>query len=156
MTGFAERSTIILKGPKRVNFLSSDRFPVDPQSLFMFAAIGFLVILMVMQSRKRKKQAEELANSLAVGVWVMLTSGIYGEVVAVNEDRVSLRAGDATLVVAKGAVLRTVDAPAEAAKPKAETKKPAVAKVSAAKKPAAPKEPASKQRASKTATKTSK
>jgi preprotein translocase YajC subunit len=122
----------------------------------MFAAIGFLVVLMVMQSRKRKKQAEELANSLAVGVWVMLTSGIYGEVVAVNEDRISLRAGDATLVVAKGAVLRTVDAPAEAAKPNVEIKKSAAAKVSAAKKPAAPKKPAAKQPSSKSATKTSK
>lgn len=96
---------------------------MDPQSLFMFAAIGFLIVLMVMQSRKRKKQAEELANSLSVGVWVMLTSGIYGEIVAINEDRVSLRVGEATILVAKGAVMRTVEAPAEAVVARTSAKK---------------------------------
>ena len=115
---------------------------MDPQSLFMFAAIGFLIVLMVMQSRKRKKQAEELASSLTVGVWVMLTSGIYGEIVAISDDRVSLRAGESTLIVAKGAVLRTVEIPAEA------LKKPVSAQKSAAKKAVADK-PAAKKSATK-------
>ncbi len=117
---------------------------MDPQSLFMFAAIGFLIVLMVMQSRKRKKQAEELANSLAVGVWVMLTSGIYGQIVAVNEDRISLRAGESTLLVAKGAVMRTVDAPAEALVKKTVAAKAPAAKASSAKTATAAKKPAAK------------
>lgn len=119
---------------------------MDPQSLFMFAAIGFLIVLMVMQSRKRKKQAEELANSLTVGVWVMLTSGIYGEILAINEDRISLQVGGATLLVAKGAVMRTVDAPAEAVKKVTAAKKPAAGSKPAVKKPAA-KKPASATKA---------
>ncbi len=117
---------------------------MDPQSLFMFAAIGFLIVLMVMQSRKRKKQAEELANSLSVGVWVMLTSGIYGQIVAVNEDRISLRAGESTLLVAKGAVMRTVDAPAEALVKKTVAAKAPAAKASSTKTATAAKKPAAK------------
>lgn len=120
---------------------------MDAQSLFMFAAIGFLIVLMVMQSRKRKKQAEELASSLAVGVWVMLTSGIYGEVVGLTDDRISLRTGGSTLIVAKGAVMRTVEAPAEALVSTSAEKKSSTAakKAVATKKPAA--KPAAKSSA---------
>jgi len=136
-------------------FLSKVRFQVE-QSLFMFAAIGFLIVLMVMQSRKRKKQAEELANSLSVGVWVMLTSGIYGQIMAVNEDRISLRAGETTLVVAKGAVMRTVDAPAEAVVKKTVAVKSPAAKASAATKATPVKKPAAKKPAAKPAAKSAK
>jgi preprotein translocase subunit YajC len=100
--------------------------------------IGMVVLLggfMYMSGRKRKAQAAELASKVVVGAKVMLTSGIYGEVVSINDDRVKLLCSPTTtLEVARGAVLRVVDN----AKPIVTEAAP-VAKKPAAKKPAAKK-----------------
>lgn len=120
--------------------------PAD--QLVMFAAIGFLVIMMFMNSRKRKKQQDELATALKPGAWVMLTSGIVGELVSLEDDRAVVETTPGTkLTVVKGAVARIVDAPAKpvavktasakAAAPKTTATKSA-AKKPAVKKPAAP------------------
>ena len=109
--------------------------PAD--QLVMFAAIGFLVIMMFMNSRKRKKQQDELATALKPGAWVMLTSGIVGELVSLNDDHAVVETTPGNkLTVVKGAVARIVDAPAKpvVAKPVSEK---ATATKSAAAKPAA-------------------
>jgi preprotein translocase subunit YajC len=60
----------------------------------------------------------------------MLTSGIYGEITDINNDRITLKsAGSTSLEVAKGAVARVVE---NAPEKKFAAKKPA-AKKSAAK-----------------------
>ncbi|MFM2384765.1 MAG: hypothetical protein RL166_639 [Actinomycetota bacterium] len=94
---------------------------------------GAMIVFMITSSRKRKAQAAEMASKVAVGATVMLSSGIYGEITSVSDDRIVLKsAGSTTLEVAKGAVVRVVDnAPekkvaAKAAKPAA--KKPAAKK----------------------------
>lgn len=129
--------------------------PVD--QLFMFAAIGFLVVMMFLNSRKRKKQQDELSSALKQGASVMLTSGIYGVIVAVADDRFVIEtAPGATLNVAKGAVARIVDAPmvSVAAPAAAKSVKPAVkaapkaAATKTAAKPAAKKPAAKKPAAS--------
>lgn len=117
--------------------------------LFMFAAIGFLIVMMVMNSRKRKKQQSELNTALKAGAWVMLSNGIVGEIVELTDDRVTIESTPGTkLLVVKAAVARIVDAPEKpkavakaAAKPA--VKKPASPAVPAVKKPAA-KKPAAK------------
>lgn len=71
---------------------------------------GAMIVFMISSSRKRKAQAAELASKLTVGAKVMLSSGIYGEITAINDDRVTLKsAGSTSLEVAKGAVLRVVE-----------------------------------------------
>jgi preprotein translocase subunit YajC len=82
---------------------------------------GAMIVFMVISSRKRKAQAAEMQTKIVVGAQVMLTSGIYGEIKSVNEDRFVIKcAGTTTLEVAKGAVLRVVEnAPAAEAKPAA-------------------------------------
>lgn len=122
------------------------------QQLLMIGMIVVLGGFMFFSGRKRKAQAAELASKVVVGVKVMLTSGIYGEVIAINDDRITLRASaTTTFEVARGAVLRVVENakpavadPAPEAKPA--VKKPAtkVAAKPAAKKPAA-KKPAAKK-----------
>ncbi len=72
----------------------------------MFAVLG----LMWNNGRKRKKAAQELQNNVVAGSDVMLTSGIYATIVSVAEDRVTVSSGTATLVVAKGAILRVLPA----------------------------------------------
>ena len=103
--------------------------PLD--TLFPLILIGGMVVFMVMSGRKRKAQAAEMATKVQPGAKVMLTSGIYGDVTSVTEDRITVvTAGSTKLEVAKGAVVRVVEnAPVKkvAAKPAA-AKKPAVKK----------------------------
>ena len=122
--------------------------------LFMFAAIGFLVLMMFLNSRKRKKQQSEMSAALKPGAWIMTTAGVFGEVKQIEDDKVLIESTPGTsFIVIRGAVARVVDAPVmpaiktPAAKvaPKAATKPAAKAAVApAAKKPAA-KKPAAKK-----------
>jgi len=100
-------------------------------TLFPLILIGGMVVFMVLSGRKRKAQAAEMATKVVTGAKVMLSSGIYGEISSVTDDRITLvSAGSTKLEVAKGAVIRVVEnAPAKkaAAKPSA-AKKPAVKK----------------------------
>jgi hypothetical protein len=73
----------------------------------------------------------------------MLGSGIYGTITAVEGDRVTLKSGSSTLVVAKGAIMRTVNVAEPAAAEPTATATPVkpVAKKAPAK-PAVKKAPA--------------
>jgi preprotein translocase subunit YajC len=93
------------------------------------ALAGAMIVFMIMSSNKRKRQAAEMTTKVLPGAKIMLTSGIYGDVVSVAEDRVTILSGSSTLEVAKGAVARVI----EAAPEKKTVKKPA-AKTAATKK----------------------
>ena len=72
-----------------------------------------LLAMMFFSSRKRKKQAADLESTLRVGAKVMLTSGIFGTITAIEDDRVTIETAPKNkLTVIKGAI-RTVEAPAE-------------------------------------------
>jgi preprotein translocase subunit YajC len=100
-------------------------------TLFPLILIGGMVVFMVLSGRKRKAQATEMATKVVTGAKVMLSSGIYGEISSVTDDRITLvSAGSTKLEVAKGAVIRVVEnAPAKKAAAKSTaSKKPAVKK----------------------------
>lgn len=104
--------------------------------IFLVVALGLLIVMMFLSSRKRKRQAAELQSSLKVGAGVMLTSGIYGEIDKIDGDKITIVSGDSTkLVVNKGAVAR-IEESAKQPKAKAPAAK-TVAKKPVAKKPAA-------------------
>ena len=115
----------------------------DLNNLVMIGMVVILGAFMYFSGRKRKAQAAELASKVVVGAKVMLTSGIYGEVVTLADDRVALKiSGNTTIEVARGAVLRVVEnakPEAPVAKPAAAKKPVASAKATTAKKPAAKK-----------------
>ena len=113
-------------------------------SLFLIAALGFLILMMFLSSRKRKRAAAELQSSLKVGASVMLTSGIYGDVLAIDGDKVTIQsAGSTKIEVNKGAIARIEASAKPAAKrPAAKTAASSNATKSVSK-PAA-KKPASK------------
>ena len=102
--------------------------------------IAFMGFILYNSSRQRKRQAALIETASVVGTEVMLGSGIYGTITAVDGDRVTLKSGSSTLVVAKGAIMRTVTVPAAApakpavsksaheAEPKKTPAKPAVKK----------------------------
>ena len=96
--------------------------------------IAFMGFILYNSSRQRKRQAALIESASVVGTEVMLGSGIYGTITAVDGDRVTLKSGNSTLVVAKGAIMRTVNASAVvAAEPATPTSppKPAVKKAPA-------------------------
>ena len=109
------------------------------QDIFLVVALGFLIVMMFLSSRKRKKAAEALQSDLKKGSSVVLHSGIIGTVIDIKGDKITIESTPGTnLLVLKGAV-RTVEAPAAKA-----ASKPAVAKVAAAK-PAVAKKPVAKK-----------
>jgi preprotein translocase subunit YajC len=96
-------------------------------SLFLFLALAFLGAMLFYSSNKRKKAAKALQAQVVKGAYVMLTSGIYGKITAVLENRIELEtAPGQKLLVATGAVrsneeeLKT-SKPASAAKPAAKS-----------------------------------
>ena len=101
-------------------------------TLFFFLALTFLGVWIFISGRNRKKAAEKLRSEVVKGVAVMLTSGIFGKILSVKEDRVELEtAPGQKLTVAIGAVSRIEQAPKAAA--------PSKTSSSTAKKPKAPK-----------------
>lgn len=83
---------------------------MDPMMLIMFALLGVLVFFMFRNSRKRQQQAQELQNSLQPGAEVMLTSGIFGTVVQIEDgaERAEVRVGGNTIEVHRQAIAKVV------------------------------------------------
>jgi preprotein translocase subunit YajC len=109
-------------------------------SLFLLLALVFLGAMLFYSSRKRKKTAEVLRSQVVQGSYVMLTSGIFGKVAAVHEDRVELEISPGSkMLVALGAI-RAIEQ--EPKLPKAAGKK-ATASV---RKPAAKTKPSAKKK----------
>ena len=85
-------------------------------SLFLFLALAFLGAMLFYSSRKRKKAAEALRTSVTKGSYVMRTSGIFGKISQVMDDRVELEtAPGQKMLVAIGAI-RSIEQQPKAAK----------------------------------------
>lgn len=98
-----------------------------------------MIFFMVMSNKKRKKQAEELQSSIAVGSSVMLTSGVYGTVISADSDRIVIESTPGTKLSVNKLAVRSVEAG------KSVSEKPAAKKAAqATKKPAAKRPAASK------------
>lgn len=109
---------------------------MKPEDSILLVALAALIFMMFWNSRKRKKQAEELQSQLGKGAAIVTHSGIYGVIESIDADRAVIVTAGSKLEIAKAAI-RGVDANA---KPAAKTvaAKPAAAKTVAAK-PAASK-----------------
>ena len=68
----------------------------------MMAGMYFLLIA---PQRKRQKELEKLQSDLAVGDKVLAAGGIYGRVVSIKEDRITLELDSGRLVVHKSAIM---------------------------------------------------
>lgn len=110
-------------------------------SLFLLLALAFLGAMLFYSSRKRKKAAEALRDAVTQGSYVMLTSGIFGKVVKVSDDRIELEtAPGQKMLVALGAV-RSIEQEPKPSKPAG---KPAAKSSSKPSKPAAKPSPKKK------------
>jgi len=94
---------------------ATERTPVDPLTLVMFGLIAVLIFFMFRNGKKRQQAQQEMQNNLRPGAQVMLQSGIFGTIESVDdeENRVTVRSGDSSLVVHRNAIGQIV-APADA------------------------------------------
>lgn len=128
------------------------------QDLFLVIALAFIIVMMFVNGRKRKKAQAEMQSAIKVGAYVLLHSGILGTIISLDEKNAVVETTPGTqLTVVKGAVRSVEEAPKKAAAPKApaakSAAKPAAKSTTAAKpaaKPAA-KKPAAKKPAAKPA-----
>ena len=90
-------------------------------SLFLFLALAFLGAMLFYSSRKRKKAAETLQTQVVKGAYVMLTSGIFGKITAVLDNRVELETSPGNkLLVAMGAI-RSIEEEPKTSKPESKS-----------------------------------
>jgi preprotein translocase YajC subunit len=95
---------------------------MKPEDIILLVFVAGLFALMWNNGRKRKKAAQDLQDNLAVGTEVVLAGGIYATIFEAKDDRLTVKSGTSTLIVAKGAIARVV---AAAPAVKAAAKKPA-------------------------------
>lgn len=81
----------------------------------LLALLVLFWFLVLRPARARQRSFADLQSSLAVGQQVMLSSGLYGELVELADDTARLRiAPDTIVTVARPAVARVVDPTEEA------------------------------------------
>lgn len=81
--------------------------------LLLLGVLAAMILLLISQNRKRRKDAEKLIESMAVGSTVLLHSGIRGTISTVEENDLIIETTPGVkLRVVKPAV-RSVDAVVE-------------------------------------------
>lgn len=77
--------------------------------VLLLAALTLMIVFLIMQNRRRRKEVELMQNSLAVGSEVILHAGIKGRVLSITDDSVEIESGKGTkLIVMRGAVGKVV------------------------------------------------
>lgn len=75
--------------------------PFDPLTIGMLLILAVLIFFMFRNSRKRKAQQAELQDKMVPGADVMTNFGLFGTLVAIDED-----SNEALIEVAPGTTLR--------------------------------------------------
>jgi preprotein translocase subunit YajC len=83
-------------------------------AMYALLFVGMYFLLFAPQ-RKRQKELEKLQSELAVGDKVLAAGGIYGRVVSIKDDRITLELEAGRLAVHKSAIMgKDVDAVVQA------------------------------------------
>lgn len=75
--------------------------PFDPLTIGMLLILAVLIFFMFRNSKKRKAQQAELQDKMVPGADVMTNFGLFGTLVAIDED-----SNEALIEVAPGTTLR--------------------------------------------------
>jgi preprotein translocase subunit YajC len=60
---------------------------IDPLTIGLVLLLAVMVIFMIRNSRKRKRDAEELKNKFVPGAEVMTQHGIFGTLISVDDEK---------------------------------------------------------------------
>jgi len=87
---------------------------VSPDQLGAFIPIVLIILvfwlLAIRPARKRQQEAQRVQNSLAIGERVMLTSGIFGRVSALDDETLDLEVAPGVVITTlRPAVARVVE-----------------------------------------------
>lgn len=88
-------------------------FVLIAQFVFIIAIVYFLFI---MPQRREQKRHRELLASLKPGMEVVTAGGVVGEIITLKDDLITLKSGDARIVVERPRIMRLANAPAVASK----------------------------------------
>jgi len=89
---------------------------VDPIIVFFFVMLVFMYLLLIRPQRQQAKRHQEMLRGLAVGDEVITTGGIYGEITAIDDERVQLEIdADVRVAVSRRAIASRVS-PEDAAR----------------------------------------
>ena len=89
---------------------------MDPIFLFFLVMLVFMYLLLIRPQRQKAKQHQEMLRSLNVGDEVVTAGGIYGEVTAIDDERVQLEIdADVRVAVARRAIASKVSPEEQAA-----------------------------------------
>lgn len=79
--------------------------------LMMVGIFAVIILMMIIPQRRRKKQMQQLMESIKPGKMIKTIGGLYGKVVAVKEDLVTIEAlpDKVRLVFTKGAIATVED-----------------------------------------------
>lgn len=77
----------------------------------LLAVLALMIVFLVTQNRRRKKEVEAMQSSLEVGSQVVLHAGIMGRVLSVSEEELEIESVKGTkLRVLRGAVGKVIPA----------------------------------------------
>jgi preprotein translocase subunit YajC len=79
----------------------------------LLGVLAVMILLLISQNRKRRKEAEKLAESLAVGSSVLLHSGIKGVITAVDDMDVVVETTPGVKIRVVKQAVRSVDSAVE-------------------------------------------
>lgn len=79
----------------------------------LLGVLAVMILLLISQNRKRRKDADKLAESLAVGSSVLLHSGIKGVITAVDEMDVVVETTPGVKIRVVKQAVRSVDSAVE-------------------------------------------
>jgi preprotein translocase subunit YajC len=90
--------------------------PDQVRTLVLFAlVVGGMYLLLIRPTRKRAQEVRTLQNALRVGAEVMLTSGIFGRVRSIDDEKVQVEVSDGVvLTVHRGAIGKVLTPPDDA------------------------------------------
>jgi preprotein translocase subunit YajC len=84
---------------------------VDPIFIFFLVMLVFMYLLLIRPQRQQAKRHQEMLQSLNVGDEVITSGGIYGEVMALDDERVQLEIdADVRVAVSRRAIASKVPA----------------------------------------------
>ncbi len=82
---------------------------MDPIFLFFLVMLVFLYLLLVRPQRQQAKRHQEMLHGLNIGDEVITAGGVYGEVTAIDDERVQLEVdADVRIAVARRAIASKV------------------------------------------------
>lgn len=88
---------------------------MDPIFIFFLVMLVFLYLLLIRPQRQQAKRHQEMLQNLRVGDEVVTVGGLYGEVTAIDDERVQLEVdADVRVAISRRAIGSKVS-PEEAA-----------------------------------------